>query len=159
MADRTTPYLDADEPTTLTVFLDYLRGCVVAKVPGLDDKDAARPLVPSGTSLAELVKHLTNVERFWIQHLWAGHDGVPLDRNHWNPGTDIAALVEEYEKACAENNRIVTSDPDMARGCVREWNGEHLPLRWVLVHLIEETGRRAGHADILRELIDGQVGR
>lgn len=140
-------------------FLDHLRECVVAKVQGLSDEDAARSLVPSGTSLSGLVKHLTNVERLWVQHLWAGHDSVPLQRDHWNAGQGLAELVNDYKAACARNNEVVTANPVADRPCAQPWNGERLTLRWVLVHLVEETGRHAGHADLLRELLDGQVGR
>lgn len=149
MPDRATPFFDAGEVTTLIRFLDYLRGSVVAKVQGLSDDDAIRPLTPSGTSLGGIVKHLTNVERLWVQYLWGGHDEVPLDRNHWKPDQPIAMLVADYESVCDRNNEVVTADPDLDRKCARPWDDELLTLRWVLVHLIEETGRHAGHADIV----------
>ncbi|MGQ0629877.1 MAG: DinB family protein [Sporichthyaceae bacterium] len=159
MPDQPTPFFEADEIGTLIGFLDYLRGCVVAKVQGLADDDAAKPIVPSGTSLSGLIKHLTNVERFWVQHMWAGHDDVPLQRDHWTVDQGLTALIADYEAACSRNNEVVAADALPDRQCARAWNGEVLTLRWVLVHLVEETSRHAGHADLLRELIDGEVGR
>lgn len=161
MGDRATPFFRDDEVSTLVRFLDYLREGVVGKVVGLDDDEARHPAVPSGTSLLGLVKHLTNVERLWVQYLWAGLDDVAFDTDHFTaqPSEGVSELVEGYRRTWVRNNQLVGTDGKAAQLCARARKGEYLDLRWVLVHLVEETGRHAGHADILRELIDGETGR
>lgn len=161
MPDRSPPFFRADEITTIERLLDYLRDSVVGKVAGLTNEQARQQVVPSGTSLIALVKHLTNVERFWIQYMWVGLDDVALDPDHLtvHASDEVGELADAYRVACVRNKELVGADPVPERLCVRAWKGEHLDLRWVLVHMVEETGRHAGHADILRELIDGATGR
>ena len=159
MPDRRTPFVNAGERDTLVAFLDYLRDAVVVKVEGLSEADARRALVPSGTSLLGLVKHVTRVEVLWFQWSFAGMDvHVPSDRLTDDDRVDAA--ITAYRAACARSNTIVGAVNDPAAMCARgPGDIEPLPLRWVLVHMVEETGRHAGHADILREQIDGQTGR
>jgi hypothetical protein len=154
------PGINADEKTTLTVFLDYLRESMAAKATGLTDEQARTPGVPSGTSLLWLVKHLTAVELNWIVWGYAGADVPRLD--HDAPPTGPAAqVIAEYQAAVDRCNQVIAGCPDLDRTGVRGLR-ESAPapsMRWVLVHMIEETARHAGHADILREQLDGSVGR
>ena len=156
--DMATPMEAADERGTLLGFLGYLRTAVVRKLDGVGDVDARRRLVPSGTTLAGLVNHLAGVERYWLQRRFAGLDvdltgfGFELAESD-----TVAVVVDRYQAAVAASDEIIAACDDLDTPFARPVGD--LRLRWVLVHLIEETGRHAGHADILRELIDGAVGR
>ncbi|RKS69117.1 uncharacterized protein DUF664 [Actinomadura pelletieri DSM 43383] len=155
------PSLNSDERTTLLTFLDYLRESVVAKATGVSDEAARAPGVPSGTSLLGLVKHLTRVELNWFVWAYEGAD-VPMWDHEEPPRDDETAedLVAAYREAVARSNAITAACPDLDREGVRSLRETSPPsMRWVLVHMIEETARHAGHADILRERIDGSVGR
>ncbi|MEV7326764.1 DinB family protein [Micromonospora sp. NPDC093244] len=153
-----------DERAVLDSFLDFHRGVVLRKVRGLSDADARRRLVPSATTLAGLVKHLTMVERNWFPTLLAPEAGdVYLTATedevaHFTIGEEdtVAALVEAYERAC-DRSREVVARFDLDHVVPHPQLGE-VSVRWILVHMIEETARHAGHADILRELTDGSTG-
>lgn len=154
---------EADERQTYDDYMDFYRSVPVAKVLGLSEEDARRPLVGSATTLLGLVKHLTGVERNWYPIAMDGRDRADLDPNNsggddsWQlgPADTIDAIVAGYETVCAESRRIsVRYELDQVVGHDR---GE-LSVRMIIVHMIEETARHAGHADILRELIDGATG-
>jgi len=159
MADRRTPFVNTGERDTLVAFLDYLRESVVIKASGLSPADGRRALVPSGTSLLGLVKHLTSVEVSCFQWSFPGLD-VPVPASSLEPADSEASVIAGYRAATARNNEIVGTETDLTRMCARTGRAfEPLSLRWVLVHMVEETGRHAGHADILREQLDGEIGR
>jgi uncharacterized damage-inducible protein DinB len=159
MPDRRTPFLLAGERETLRAFLDYLRESLILKVVDLDEDAARRSTVPSGTSLLGLIKHLTGVEVGWFQFAFAGQD-VAIPSGEIEPTDSVASAVTAYQVAARVSNQIVSESNDLDRLCDRApTTPEPLSLRWVLVHMLEETARHAGHADILREQIDGQVGR
>jgi len=157
----------ADEKTTLLAFLDFYREVMKAKVRGLSEEDANRRLVPSQTTLASLIKHLTRVETSWFQHRLAQ---IPLDEfpalKHVveNPDTDffvgddetVDVLCARYDEAC-ERSREVAASMQLDDVVPHPALGE-VTMRWIVVHMIEETARHAGHADILREQIDGSTG-
>ncbi|MDG4783010.1 DinB family protein [Micromonospora sp. WMMD961] len=153
-----------DERAVLSSFLDFHRGVLLRKLRGLSDADASRRLVPSATTLAGLVKHLTLVERNWFPTLLAPEPGdVYLNSEEdavasftLGDQDTVAALVEAYERACARSREVAASF-DLDHVVPHPQLGE-VSLRWILVHLIEETARHAGHADILRELTDGECG-
>jgi len=157
MADRRTPSLSAGERDTLLAFLDYLRESVILKVEDLDREPAGRPMVPSGTSLLGLVKHLTAVERWWFHVVFAA-SAEDIPDPEVLPEDTVAGLVAVYRDIIAGSNEIIRACDDLDRLSATN-GGEPPSLRWILVHMVEETGRHAGHADILRELIDGTVGR
>jgi uncharacterized damage-inducible protein DinB len=159
MADRRTPFTNADERETLVAFLDYLREAVLLKVSGIDDDALRRALVPSGTSLLGLVKHLTMVEIAWFPFSFAGAE-VWVPSGELEPDDTTDSVVDGYRAAIADSAEIVAAAPDLDQLCARAvFAPDRMSLRWVLVHMVEETGRHAGHADILREQLDGQVGR
>lgn len=140
-------------------FLDYLRAAVVRKVEGLPDPVARTPMVGSGTSLLGLVKHLTRVETAWFQWGFAGRD-VRIPDDAITQDDTVDGIVAGYLAAIVASNEIVYGCADLSACCQRAVAApEPMTMRWVLVHLVEETGRHAGHADILREQIDGSVGR
>jgi uncharacterized damage-inducible protein DinB len=159
--DLRPPGLNADERTTLLSFLDYLREAVIAKAEGVPDEAAKAPGVVSGTSLLGLVKHLTAVELNWF--VWA-YEGADLPQ--WDDGTAPtgqetgAGLIAAYRAAVRRSNETVAACDDLERPGARSLRETAPPsMRWVLVHMIEETARHAGHADIIRERYDGSVGR
>jgi uncharacterized damage-inducible protein DinB len=157
VADRKPPRLEGDERETLRALLQYQRESVARKVAGLDEAAARRPLVGSGTTLLWLLKHLARAETLWIAHRFAGTDD-PVPDDTVQPDDTLASAVNAYRDTWRRVDAIVAAasldDPCRNVGDERPVN-----LRWVLAHLLEETARHAGHADVLRELIDGQTGR
>ncbi|MGK5742086.1 DinB family protein [Micromonospora sp. URMC 103] len=153
-----------DERAVLEAFLDFHRSVVLRKVRGLSDTDASRRLVPSATTLAGLVKHLTMVEHNWFPVLLEPGPGEVFrtgeadgDASFTVTAEDtVDGLVADYERACARS-REVARRYDLDHVVPQPQLGE-VSLRWILVHMIEETARHAGHADILRELTDGSTG-
>ena len=138
--------------------LDGLRAGVLKKLSGLSDQDARRSTVDSGTNLAGLVQHLTFVESLWFEEVVAGGSATRGDRSmQVEPSVSLRTLRAEYRAACAASNEIITAVGDADATVTR--HGKQRDLRWVLLAVIEETARHAGHADIIREQIDGQSGR
>ena len=156
------PHLEAGERDTQVAFLHYLRESVLAKAEGLPDELGARPVVPSGTSLLGLVKHLTDGENHYILRGHAGLDGYDHVTFSMAVGLHERGLeiIAAYRDAIRRANDVIAGCEGLdERGKVALRGDTPHTMRWVLAHLIEETGRHAGHADILRELIDGSTGR
>jgi uncharacterized damage-inducible protein DinB len=156
------PYAGS-EKETLHASLDRHRDAVLWKLEGLDDEQLRRPMTPSGTTLLGLVKHLASVEYGWFVETFGG-EVEPLwfdpysDEDMRTDDDPTPRIVEFYARARAAADRIITerSLDDVGRPAWRP--DDSVSLRWVLVHMIEETARHAGHMDIVRELIDGAVG-
>jgi Protein of unknown function (DUF664) len=150
--DTPPPRTGAGEKEVLRGFLDYLRTSVAAKPEGAPEPQVRTAAVPSGTNLLGLVKHLAHVERF----VFLGEKPANW-RATFRPDPDesVAAVVADYRAAVARANEVIAAATDLAAPL----RPEGPSLRWALTHMIEETGRHAGHADILRELIDGATGR
>ena len=138
--------------------LDGLREGVLKKLAGLSEEDARRSTVDSGTNLAGLVQHLTFVESMWFEGVVAGGKAARGDRSmHVDPSVSLRTLRAEYRAACAASNAIIASVGDADAPVIR--HGKERDLRWAMLAVIQETARHAGHADIIREQIDGQTGR
>ncbi|HSL25890.1 MAG TPA: DinB family protein [Acidimicrobiia bacterium] len=158
------PPHSAGEFETLTSFLDYYRGVMVRKIEGLDAEGLRRSVVASATSLGGLLKHLAYVERNWFAARYGGQD-VTFPWTETDPDADFRledtdddqSLIEFYLAECQRSREVMMADPDLDR-VVPASRGRHVSLRWILVHMIEETARHAGHADIIREMVDGKVG-
>jgi uncharacterized damage-inducible protein DinB len=157
MADLKPPRLTgADERSVLRSLTQYHRESVVRKLDGLGEDDVRRVLVPSGTSLLWLVKHLTRAELLWVANRFAGHNvAVPSDALDDETTHDVIAA---YRTAWAQVDAIADA-ASLDQPCNDVGAETMVDLRWVLMHLLEETARHAGHADILRELLDGSTGR
>jgi len=156
--DRPPPRLaGADERTVLRTLTQYQRDSIVGKLDGLTEEEARRPLVPSGTTLLWLVKHLTLAELLWIGRRFAGHE-VVLPDNTLDDDDTVDSVVAGYRTAWELVDSIADAAP-LDQPCHDVGDLPMVDLRWVLTHLLEEIARHAGHADILRELIDGQIGR
>ncbi len=158
MPDRQPPRLDRDERGTLQALLQYQRDSLVRKVAGVDEEAARGELVGSGTTLLWLLKHMASAETVWILHRFAGDDIAPRD-DTVGPDDTVASAVATYAATWSLVDAIVAAAPSLDERCRRVGDDANVNLRWVLMHLLEETARHAGHADILRELIDGQTGR
>jgi uncharacterized damage-inducible protein DinB len=157
-SDHNSPAVVSGEKETLLAFLAYLRASVDRKVEGLSDDDARRPMVASGTTLLGIVKHLAFVEVYWTQRRFAGTDVVMRgDGFGLDPTDTVESVRREYAQAGRRTDEIVAACPNLETPLARGRHG--LTLRWMLTHVVEETARHAGHADILRELVDGRTGR
>jgi uncharacterized damage-inducible protein DinB len=154
----------ADIRNTLNHSLEKARSGVVMKVTGLDDDQLRRALLPSAWSLLGLVKHLAYVERWWFRHIMAGEDvEFPVTDDdsdaEWRiePDDTTEAILALYADECARA-RVVVDAFDLDEP-VRHGEGmgpgTRADLALVMIHMIEETSRHAGHADAVRELIDG----
>ncbi len=158
MPDRKSPYTLADEKHTLKDFIDYLRESIIIKASGLSDEDARRKLVPSDTTLLWLVQHMVVVEMSWFQYVFAGLD-VDLPKDGSEVGDTVESAVTSYRDVIARSNEIIDACNDLDQRAARAGRApEPVSMRWILVHMVEEMARHAGHADIVRELIDGAVG-
>ncbi|WP_393078806.1 DinB family protein [Streptomyces sp. LN704] len=150
------------EKESLRASLDRHRDAVLWKLEGLDDERLRRVMTPSGTNLLGLVKHLASVEYGWFcstfgratEPLW--FDPASEEDMRVGQGETTAQIVEFYGRARAAADRTIAelSLDDVGTS----WQGTTVSLRWVLIHMVEETARHVGHMDIVRELIDGSTG-
>lgn len=157
----------APERQTLEAFLDYYRQAIIRKAGGVSEADARRKLVSSETTLGGIVKHLRWVEQGWFQRTLGRIPSDRLPEVPWTdddpdadfrmePGETLDQLLSEYREQCESSRRTAaehTLDGAVPHGALGE-----VSLRWIYVHMIEETARHAGHVDILREQIDGTTG-
>jgi hypothetical protein len=155
--DRKPPRFAAGERETLLALLQFQRESLVHKVTGADESAAAVSPVPSGTTLAWLVAHLARAEASWIEERFAGMAArtIPLPEDR---PPSITESVAAYRAGWTRVDAII-ADGDLDEMCRGDDATPPVNLRWVLAHLLEETARHAGHADILRELLDGTTGR
>jgi uncharacterized damage-inducible protein DinB len=160
----------ADELTTLTGFLDFYRAVMIRKAQGLTREQLATRLGPSELTIAGLIKHLAYAEDIWFDRRllgnewaepWADVDWTadPDWEFHSAVDDDLDELVRLYRHACERSRAAVDAVADLdAMSKLPNRRGEHFSMRWILIHMIEETARHAGHADLIRESIDGTVG-
>ncbi|QKW07086.1 DinB family protein [Streptomyces sp. NA04227] len=168
---RPIPPPRADERTTLESWLDFHRATLALKCEGLDDVQVRLAAVPSSSmTLLGLVQHLAEVERNWFQRVFAGQDVPPVYGEQAEGGFALSP-VRGMDEALAvwrgevERGREVTAgssleDPgDLDGRPEAAYLGDQgVSLRWILVHMIEEYARHNGHADLLREALDGVTG-
>lgn len=155
--------LTGEEKESLHASLQRHRNVVLWKIDGLTDEDLRRPVTPSGTNLLGLVKHLAAVEYAWFCHTF-GRETEPLPFDDEDENADLRVEANEstedvvafYRRANAASDEVIAEVALEATGTSSA--GETVSMRWVLIHMIEETARHAGHLDIVRELIDGATG-
>ena len=173
---RTDPPLTGSEAETLLAFLDYHRDTLRNKAAGLDATGLAQQVAPSSMTLGGLLKHLAYVDDWWLNHVFAGNPAPePWASVDWQADgdwdwhsavddtpEDLRAL---YDASVATSRRIVAEALEAPEGLdavaqrvSRHHPDQQLSLRWVLLHLLEEYARHNGHADVLRESVDGVVG-
>ncbi|MDQ6650764.1 MAG: DinB family protein [Actinomycetota bacterium] len=161
--DRIDPPLDAGERAALQSWLDYHRATLRWKVDGVTEEQLrAAPLPSPLMTLGGLLRHLTDVEGWWFSSVLAGEP----DRGRWSdedpdgewrvaPTDTVASLLAEYDEECRRSRE---ASAGFALDDIARAPGQAMTLRWVLLHMIEETARHNGHADLLRELADGSTG-
>jgi len=157
----TEPAHRGDEATALLGFLQRQRELVAWKVGDAPEQALRSVTTPTGLSAHGVVRHLTNVERSWVRDVFAGQDGLTYDWTDDDPDGELhvpddvtmAQLVADYVAETARCDAVVAAhhldDVSAQRG---------FSLRWVLLHLLEETARHLGHLDLLREQADGSAG-
>ncbi|MFW2334182.1 DinB family protein [Ilumatobacter sp.] len=161
------PAATADERSALTYFLADQRAAFVRKCAGLDaEQMARRSVAPSSMSLLGLVRHLAGVETGWFRNVLAGQDVShpftdPDDQDaDFHAAAPDQAMVDEawdvWRREVAFADEFVSGAPNLEVTGIEKWRGP-MSLRWVLIHMIEEYAQHVGHADLLRERIDGQV--
>jgi uncharacterized damage-inducible protein DinB len=154
--DYSFPEGNADERELFLDWLRFLRGAVVRKISGLSDEQAR--WTPDGAliPLLGIVNHLTHVEWRWINGGMLGEE-VSRSEEEFRPGPELTVehALAAYRDQAAKTDATVRSAPSLTQLCRR---GPNTDLRWVLIHLINETARHAGHADAVRELLDGAKG-
>ena len=165
--ERPMPPLDADERTTLEGWLDFHRATLAGKCAGLDDAQARSASVPpSGLTMTGLVQHLAEVERSWFRRVFAGEDAPPIHDPAADPrgpdggfeladGATLGGALDTWRTEVAAARERCAGHPLTDTG---RFLGQPVSLRWIYVHLIEEYARHNGHADLLRERIDGSTG-
>jgi hypothetical protein len=155
------PRTDSGELDTAMAFLSFARHCVLKKADGLSEKQLRRVLTDSGTSILGLVQHLAEVERYWFGHHLAGAT--------WDPGHEhgmavpagraAADVLAGYRAAIEDSDRAIRATAGPQARFAVPVDGNRHTLRWAIAHMTSETARHAGHADILREQLDGTTGR
>jgi uncharacterized damage-inducible protein DinB len=165
---RSRPAFDADERTQLVAWLDLQRALIPWKCEGLSDEDAHRSLLPASPlmTMAGLVSHMRWTEHCWFEVIFLDtpaadnpqfSDGVE-DGDMRVPGVPLPELLADYERQCARSNEIVAAHSLDDVGRNSAFRSGQASLRWILMHMLEETARHAGHADAIRELLDGSTG-
>ena len=159
-----------DEKRALLHFLEYQRASVLAIVGGLDEEAWHRSVVPSGWTPAGLVEHLGNAERHWFQQVVTGSE-IDLPWDEGRPAYDPAApftcdrpsadVVAYYREQCRRSDEVLAATPMSARPRGRhgdpDMSKEISSVRWIVLHMIEETASHSGHLEIARELLDGRT--
>jgi uncharacterized damage-inducible protein DinB len=161
--------LAGTETETLVAFLDYYRELILDKAGGLTQEQLGTSLAPSTMTIAGMIYHLAVVEEAWFSQNFLGHDlGEPWSSVDWKndrdwewdiaPTLDPDLVRDAYRDAFERSNEIVVEAESLDQLSVLDDEDSKRSLRWILVHMIEETARHAGHADLIRESIDGEVG-
>jgi uncharacterized damage-inducible protein DinB len=167
---RTDPPNSGSELVLLGSFLDFQRETVLLKTEGLTREQFAQQHPPSTLTLGGLVNHLALVEDWWFRVNLLGEEHVPpWNGVDWDADPDFEfrtaadlhpdELCDRYREACDRSREAVAQAGDLDQYAVKPTKeGERRNLRWILIHMIEETARHAGHADLIRESIDGTTG-
>lgn len=165
---RLDPPTSGEEAAVLLGFVDFLRETIALKTDGLDAAGLAATHPPSTMTLGGMLKHLAYVEDHWVGEVVLGRDPAPpWDTAPWDDDADWdwhSAADDDPEqlrslwRTAVERSRAELPIDDLGRLSAVAKRGERFSVRWVLVHLVEEYARHAGHADLLREAIDGTTG-
>ncbi|AOY69884.1 DinB family protein [Arthrobacter sp. TES] len=160
-----------DDKATLLHYLRTRRADLLGKVEGLSEYDARRPMTPTGTNLLGLVKHVASVELGYFGETFGRPNGRDLpwyadsaepDADMWVPADEsMQDIIDLHHFSAKRSDETIESLPLDAPGVVPWWSEDkkNVTLHQVLVHMCVETARHAGHADIIRELIDGSAGQ
>ncbi len=162
--EREMPPLESNERTMLTAWLDFHRATLALKCEGLTDAQLREQAVPpSNLSLLGLIRHMAEVERNWFLPVLQGEPMATIfSPDNWQASfrdvatAEVAEAFDSWRSECDHARALVAQAPSLEVAGDR--GGERFSLRWVLVHMIEEYARHNGHADLLRERIDGSTG-
>jgi uncharacterized damage-inducible protein DinB len=153
------------ERETLEGALDWYRAVVERKVHGLELEQVTRVMTPTGLSLLGILQHLGRVERGWFREIFAGEEvGSPGTADDdsaefsIDPDGTVESVIGFYRDEVERSREIAQGSSLDALSAAKTRFGDHVSLRWILVHLLEETARHAGHMDVMREKIDGRTG-
>lgn len=163
------PVRAAGERDTLVTFLGYFRTVLLRKAAGLTPAQLAVPLGASSLTIGGLLKHMAFVEDHWFHGVLLGNEyPEPWGSADWEaspdwefdtaPADSPAELEARFMASVARSDAAIASVADLATVAATPSNDEPTNLRWILVHMIEEYARHCGHADLIRESIDGQIG-
>lgn len=171
---RIDPAFGADERTMLSAYLDYHRATLVWKASGLTQAEMAQPIPSSSLTIGGLVKHLAVVEDSWFIEVFGGQpmpepwmsvdwDADPDWEHHSAAENTPEQLLAQYAESCERSRATVAAAKSLDQESVVTSRrgpeaGQPFTLRWILLHMIEETARHNGHVDLLREAIDGVTG-
>ncbi|HET9141347.1 DinB family protein [Actinophytocola sp.] len=164
--ERPEPPYQGDDRAILTGFLDWQRATLAWKCDGVDQaRLRERGVPPSNLSLLGLIRHMADVERGWFQRTLAGADAPRIYYSDEDPDGDFdhveTADIDEafatWHAQCERSREIVAATPSLDTAAAGR-DGRMISLRWILTHMIEEYARHNGHADLLRERIDGATG-
>lgn len=170
MVDRVDPPQTGTEAEQVFAFLDYQRATLLRKTEGLDAAGLDTRLSPSTMTLGGMLKHLALVEDHWFSYVFAGNDvalafqGVDWDADpdwEWHSaGQDRPQVLRSLLGEIVAHSRSIVEGEHLGALSVRpnRHTGERFSLRWVVLHMIEEYARHNGHADLIRESIDGRTG-
>lgn len=158
----------ADERTMLNAFLDFYRAAIFDIADGLDAEQMNTRLEPSTLTIGGIMHHLVGVEEWWFNEVLANNERAePFASASWDDDRDwdfhVAATLDpdtirdRYRQAIDRSNRLVADVDSLDFTTVKQRDGEPFSLRWILIHMIEETARHAGHGDLIRESIDGKT--
>ena len=162
--ERVDPPLVSAELAALNSWLDYERATLLTKLEGLTEEQAGRRTLPSDTTLHGILRHLTTIEQWWFVECVAGskepypyYDGEEIDWD-WelSRSEGLQADVDRYLALC-ERVRGITADVD-PNATITTKRGRVVDIRWIMIGMIHEYARHNGHADVVRELIDGVTG-
>jgi hypothetical protein len=165
--ERVDPPYEGDERTGLIAWLEYHRATLALKCDGLtDDQLRLRAVPPSNLSLLGLVRHMADVEHNWFSFWFAGELPNPRFSDEQNPdgdfddvdGAEVGEAFDYWREQCAYARGIVAGAESLDAVGKDQKVGAGISLRWTVVHMIEEYARHNGHADLLREQIDGTTG-
>ena len=157
---------EGDERAQLEAWLAFYRQTLLTKCNGLTTEQMKlRPVTTSDLSLLGLIRHMTFVEQVWFERIFAGKDVIeyykqPDDRDadfHNLDELSVLEVLANYEHAIEVSNEM-TQGQDLATTSTLPWRHRDVDLRWIYLHMIEEYARHCGHADLIRELIDGVTG-
>lgn len=166
-SENVRPPFVGDERTLLMGWYDLQRSLVAWKCDGLDEADAHRSPVATSPlmTVAGIVSHLRWAEQTWFEALFLGgpDDGPqfsddPEDADMIVDGVPLSQLLDDYAAQCARSNEIIAAHSLDDVGRHPDFQSARASLRWMIIHMIEETARHVGHLDILREQLDGTVG-
>ncbi|WP_152363500.1 DinB family protein [Microlunatus speluncae] len=167
ITERLRPPPTADERTTLTAWLDFYRATIALKCDGLTEEQArTASAAPSPLTLLGLVQHLAEVERNWLRRVLAGEDAPPIFDPEADPdgpdgGFDLSPETTLADALAIWRGEVEHGDRNAAALALDHTSpflGGEVSLRWIYTHLIAEYARHCGHADLIRERIDGRAG-